>query len=96
MSKKSENRLGMSYGYVLGDWARDLVIGRLLTLIEVMGLPEKQEESTKGLIRQIIYTTFDEGIYIGTGLHTKIWEAKNKAKETAMAKKEPMPVIDSI
>lgn len=42
-------------------WAFKNLEGRLLTLVESMGLPEKQEEAVKGYMRREVWATVYEG-----------------------------------
>lgn len=61
------------YGYVFYENFPDQIIGKVLTLIEALGLPDKQEESVKSLVRQAIWNEVsDTGISITPERHTEI------------------------
>ena len=50
---------GTNVPYIIRNWEIRDMEGKLLTLIETMGLQEKQESAIKGLIRQVIWTMVD-------------------------------------
>lgn len=92
MSKKSNvnnsNALnvGWGYGYVIFDNTPSQIEGKVLTILESAGLPDKQEEALKGLIRSAIWSTIHEqGIYISDIRHTQIrqayWDKKKEIGE---------------
>ena len=84
-------------GYVLSDYSSEHIVGKILTLIEAMGLPQRQEEATKGLIKQAVYEVFADGVYIGPELHTQLREAYEKGKiEAVKLGNVPMSAINKI
>lgn len=88
MSKKqSEERANVlcSPGRVVGDWVPDDIVGKVLTLIEAVGLPQKQEEALKGLLRQAIRGAFYDGVYISSERHTALREEWLKESKNEFA-----------
>lgn len=78
MSNKKENYpspvIGYSSGYVLFDYQISNLEGKVLTLIESLGLKDTQEKATKDIARDMIYSLYRETMYI-TG------ESIEKARE---------------
>lgn len=73
--KSSDNRnIGYGSAYIISSSRPDYLVGRVLTLIEAMGLPEKQETSIKDLIKQEIYNTLGLETWIPGSLNTIIKE----------------------
>lgn len=86
--------LGWGYGYVIFDSFPDSIIGKILTLVEILGLPEKQEESTKSLIRQIIWNEIAENsIFISSERHSEIRKEYLKQKSESISSNLPMSAI---
>lgn len=48
-------------GVVLGQQKVDYLVGRLLTIIDAMGLDERQEKSAKDLIKSEVYLVTRDG-----------------------------------
>lgn len=70
-------------GYVLEERAPNILVGRLLTLIEAIGLPESQEKSLKSLIQQEIWEGFSRwGELIDSGTHNAARESVRKYIES--------------
>ena len=71
---KSTDERNVGYGpaYVVKGDAPDYLVGRLLTIIETVGLPEKQEKSIKDLIRSEVYGQLELSTWIDGGLHNII------------------------
>ena len=78
MSKKEENKFRDS-GFINEGWGSALLVfegtserlvGRLLTIIETLGLGDKQEKATKSLVRQEVYNSLDDAWIIGEEDHT--------------------------
>lgn len=68
--KSVENELGYGSGYVITDNELNHLSGRLLTLIETLGLKDKQEKSIKDLVRQEVRNNINR--YINRKLITSI------------------------
>ena len=68
---KSTDERSSGYGdaYIIKSDHPDYLVGRLLTVIEAIGLPEKQEKSLKDLIRFEIYNSLDLATWVPRGLH---------------------------
>lgn len=71
------------YGYVISEWVPNDIIGRILTLIEVIGLREEQEKSLKDLIRQVMWESIDRAIFIKPERHQLIRDEYLKKKKEA-------------
>lgn len=70
------------YGYAMSSETPGHLQGRILTLIEAIGLPEKQENSLKSLITQTIWNTItDEAVYISDKRYTEIRNLYQKMRE---------------
>lgn len=50
------------------------LVGKILTIIESLGLPEKQEQAFKDVVRNEIYDSFDNVWIIGEEDHTILRE----------------------
>ena len=83
VSSKDERNQGYGPGYVISADRPDYLVGRILTLIEAMGLPEKQEKSLKDILKGEVYTTLldVEITWISGGLHTILKEFESKFAE---------------
>ncbi|MFA6982126.1 MAG: hypothetical protein WC243_03840 [Patescibacteria group bacterium] len=77
-------------GLVIGSWVPDSLVGRILEIIEAVGLPEKQETSIKNLIKDVIYqkTTQMEAVYIEADLHDAIRDAGKLSQINIVGLKE--------
>ena len=53
--KSSDSKVGMGNGYVIPEHQVSSLIGKLLTLVETLGLQEKQENSFKDIVKQAIW-----------------------------------------
>lgn len=54
--KSSDERdTGYGHAYLIPADSPDFLVGRLLTIIEALGLPSRQEKSARGLIRSEVY-----------------------------------------
>jgi hypothetical protein len=63
-------------GYIIEQGETSRLEGRLLTLLESLGLPEKQEEAIKSLVRQELWNTVSaSGFWITADEHTALREA---------------------
>ena len=77
MSIKNQNEVaaepGWGPGYVIEQGETSRLEGRLLTLIEAIGMPDKQEEALKGLIRQELWNSVSShGLWITGEQHTRL------------------------
>ena len=70
--KSSDNQLGIGPGYIVSGNTFDYLIGRLLTLIEAIGLKETQEKSLKDLIRQEVWGSVRDHNYVESDLLTSV------------------------
>ena len=76
----------ISYGcaYVTNEHTFSLIVGRVLTIIETIGLPTKQENAIKGLMKQAIYNR-ESNCYINEILHTAIKKAEEEKEKKAQS-----------
>ena len=67
-------------GIVLPQTRVDFLVGRLLTIIDAMGLDERQEKSAKDLIKSEVYLVTREGWIVPElqeVLHEFMWWGRN-------------------
>ncbi len=81
------------YGYAVSQNMPDRLTGMLLGVLEALGLPEKQENATKDLIRQKVWQAFEDAVYITDKRHTEIREAYYQQKREASAKEMPTSAV---
>ena len=72
-------------GYVVGENTPNYLKGRMLTIVEALGLKDTQEKSLKDLISNEIWAEFREKCFISSEFHTEI---KSVAKEIEAKEKE--------
>ena len=54
----------VNFSKIVKTWQINSLIGKLMLIVETMGLQEGQERSFKSLLKQEIWKEFNEGIYI--------------------------------
>jgi len=54
----------INFSKIVKTWQVNVLIGKLMLIVETMGLQEGQEKSFKSLLKQEIWKEFNEGIYI--------------------------------
>lgn len=76
---KSSDKRSTNYGgaYVIKGDHPDYLVGRLLTIIEAIGLLDKQEKSLKNLIRFEVYNSLNLTTWVSDGLHNLIVDYYN-------------------
>ena len=67
-----ERNVGYGNAYIIKSDNPDYLVGRLLTVIEAVGLPEKQEKSLKDLIRFEVYNSLNLSNWVPAELHNII------------------------
>lgn len=73
--KSSDERMySKGNGYVIGGDNPDYLVGRLLTIIESIGLQDGQEKAVKSLIRSEVYGQLETTVHIDGSLRTLIHE----------------------
>lgn len=76
MSKKQKvgrtSEVGWGYGYAVTDDTPSRIIGNVLTLVELLGLPDKQEKPFKDFIHQRIWECFNDGMLLSPETHTEL------------------------
>lgn len=106
MSKKQTEESGVispfdyGYGYVIHQSVPSTLAGKLLTLVEAMGLRESQEKSVKDLVRQEVwnmFSTVDGGaLWITPNLNTEIhrvWTGLENHFKNGQGNTGPLPGI---
>ena len=88
MSKEKKCVFG---GYVCSDSSPDRINGQIYSIIEAIGLTEKQEKSIKGLIRQVVWDDFSKCVMISKELLEKI-----RDKEIEGSSKRHRPIVDEL
>jgi hypothetical protein len=83
-----ERNIGYGSAYVISSSKPDYLVGRVLTIIEALGLQEKQEKSLKDILRQEIYNTLGLETYISGSLHTIIKELYDWCEKNPLGKEE--------
>lgn len=80
------------YGYALSEDTPNRIIGNVLTTVEVAGLPEKQEQALKDMLRQRIWECFEHAIYLRPETHTDLRNRKTEADKTSQSNGNPQGV----
>lgn len=85
-SKSSELKIGVGSCYLKNSETVEFLIGRVLTIIDTLGLKDKQDKSVKDLIKQEIRSYFREEDWINQELASVIvdmkWKLNKYYKET--------------
>ena len=81
------------HAYIVADNIQDRLFGRVFTIIEALGLSDKQEESLKGLVRGAIWNVLEDSIFISPETHNKIREEYYKKMDQARVAGHPMSAI---
>ena len=92
MSTKEERTLpevSWGYGYAFSEDTPNRIIGNVLTTVEVAGLPEKQEQALKDMLRQRIWECFEHAIYLKPETHTEL--RNRKFEEDKNSKSNGLP-----
>lgn len=97
MSKKNKESgvpmCSWGTGYVVYSDTPDRLFGRVFTVVEALGLPEKQEDSLRNLIRGAIWNVFEDAIFITSERHDKIRQEFYEKKKEATEMGNPMSAI---
>ena len=70
--KSKDAQMGIGCGYVLPENQISNLVGKLLTLVETLGLQEKQEKSFKSIIKQAVWDNVTDGKRIDGNLLTLV------------------------
>lgn len=89
----SKETIGYGMGEVIDNNFLKGITGRVLTIAESLGLPDKQEEAVKGLLRQAIFKDEDRTVYIDDELHTAIRNQQQVERREATLGNVPMGLI---
>jgi len=93
MSKKNTPSLSWGHGYAVSGDAPNRIIGNVLTLVEVLGLTEKQERPFKDLITQRVWDAFNDGIPLSSETHTELREKYYKEQDEARTENRPPDLV---
>lgn len=87
VKSSDERSIGYGASHLVSIHKSDQLVGKILTIVEAMGLPEKQENSLKEVVRQEIYRAFENVTFVPGTLNTLIREmvewGENNTKEDA-------------
>ena len=87
-----------SGGWFVNERAPEDIVGRILTLLEALGLQHKQEEALKGLVKRSVYDIFGRdygGRFLPSNLASCIYRLLYEEEEQARASKEvPSSMLD--
>lgn len=67
-----------NFSKIIRTWQVESFIGKLMLIVETMGLNDKQEKSAKSLMKQEIWTEFNKGIYISAAMQDENYKANEK------------------
>lgn len=83
-TETKEDRNLRAGGHIVSYYTLDNVIGRALTLIETIGLDEKQEQSVKDLLKQIIRqgVNFHHNTHLSEELYSLIAKFNEQSRKT--------------
>lgn len=90
---KEINAVGWGNAYVIHQDAPDRLFGLLFNIIEALGLPEKQEEALKPLVRKQIWEVFEEAINISSERHSEIRNLYYQKRNETQGANVPMSAI---
>ena len=96
MSKSSNPKVGeVGYGagLVVDHNIQDRLVGKLLPIIETMGLKDSQEISAKDLIRERVWDIFKDAIFITPERNTEIITLYQAMKRKAFVENTPTSLI---
>lgn len=62
--KCMESHRDANFAKIVRTWQVENLIGKIMLLVESMGLTESQLEASKSLIKQFIWTEFNSSIYL--------------------------------
>lgn len=74
MNNNETPKVGYTGGYIVVESQFQHLEGRLLTLVEALGLRESQEKSVKDLIRSEVWQTLNPCFWINGDEHTRLRE----------------------
>jgi hypothetical protein len=66
----------LNFAKIVRTWQVQQLIGKIMLIVETIGLGEAQETSAKSLIKQSIWNEFNEGMYISREMIEKV-DAEN-------------------
>lgn len=74
MNNTGPAEVSWPHGYVLEEGFVQHLEGRLLTIIESLGLKDIQEKAAKDLVRSEVRRIYLDGLYVTSEQHTKLRE----------------------
>ena len=89
---KDDTSISFGYGYAFSDNMPKYILGRMLTIIDSLGLRESQEKAVKDLIVQAFWRDIEEyAVYISPEIYTAIKVFINKDREEQTGKPHGFP-----
>lgn len=70
--KSADSQVGIGNGYVMPEHQISNLIGKLLTLVETLGLQDKQENSFKDIMKQAVWSNVRDMKPIDSNLLTLV------------------------
>jgi len=67
-----------NFAKIIRTWQVDNLIGKIMLTVETMGLQVNQEKSAKSLIKQAIWSEFNEGLYISGEMIEAVYKDNEK------------------
>lgn len=67
-----------NFSKIIKTWQVENLIGKLMLIVETIGLNDKQEKSVKSLMKQEIWKEFNAGIYISSAMQDENYTANEK------------------
>lgn len=91
LSNKVRDTVSYGPGSVFDDSHFSHLEGRLLTILESIGLPEGQEKAVKDLVRSELWITFGHGSYITGNQRTAIIKENSSVSMNGTAQVNSLP-----
>lgn len=67
-----------NFSKIVKTWQVEALVGKVMLIVETMGLEKQQEESAKSLIKQSIWSEFNEGIFISKEMQKSVYDDNEK------------------
>jgi hypothetical protein len=94
VQSNTEEVLSLEGGYITDNHSVDIMIGNVLTIIETLGLSEKQEKSAKDLTKQAIRRGLDvhQNCFISSEVYNLICRFNQELHEQLIKNPESNPM----
>lgn len=89
----SNEQASYGFGYVLHEYKRDYIMGRLCTILESFGMKDTQEKAAKDIVRQEVDAVFygPDSLFIPGGLNTAIQNVVARIQQQRATNDAPAP-----